>query len=103
MPPGGRREGAGRKPGGVNKMSAAARERAALTGELPHELLLRVSRGENIDGHKPTFQDRVDAAKAAAPYFAPRMSTIDASVVSGSGSLESMSNAELEAIVRGER
>jgi len=36
------------------------------TGELPHEFLLRVARGEEIDGHIPTFAERIDAAKAAA-------------------------------------
>jgi len=57
-------------------MSRAARERAAATGELPHEFLLRVSRGEEVDGHKPSFSERVDAAKVAAPYFAPRLASM---------------------------
>lgn len=75
MPKGGKRPGAGRKPGSANKMSMEARERAAKTGELPHEFLLRVARGEEIDGNKPTFADRLDAAKAAAPYYAPKLSS----------------------------
>lgn len=79
MAMGGARVGAGRKPGSVNRMSARAREAAAKLGELPHAFLARVARGDEIDGHKPTFNERMDAAKAAAPYFAPRLSTTDIS------------------------
>ncbi len=39
---------------------------------LPHEVLLAVARGEVIADHVPTFDERVEAAKAAAPYFAPK-------------------------------
>jgi hypothetical protein len=72
---GGKREGAGRKQGSVNRLSQEAIEAATKTGELPHEFLLRVSRGETIDGEKTTFDKRIDAAKAAGPYFAPRLAT----------------------------
>lgn len=54
----------------------AIREWAFQSGELPHVLLLRVSRGEKIGKYKPTFEDRVDAAKAVASYFAPKMQAI---------------------------
>jgi hypothetical protein len=80
----------GRKPGSMSIMSRDAHDRAAATGELPHEFLLRVARGDelfddyvNVDGDKvkikrfPTFAERVDAAKAAAPYFQPRLATTD--------------------------
>jgi hypothetical protein len=77
---GGHRPGAGRKPGSLNRLSRKAREEATATGELPHEFLLRVVRGAKIDGHTPTFAERVDAAKAAAPYFAPRFSVVAADV-----------------------
>jgi hypothetical protein len=76
MAVGGARPGAGRKPGSTNRMSLAARERAAAAGELPHEFLLRISRGEPIEGHKPTFSERVDAAKVAAPYYAPKLASM---------------------------
>ncbi len=46
-------------------------------GELPHEFLARVARGEAIDGYQPTFAERQAAASAAAPYFAPKLSTIE--------------------------
>lgn len=71
----------------------AARE----TGILPHEWLLRVSRGEGIlhrrwvtkydlRGNEKSrelveeevyadFPTRLDAAKAAAPYFAPKLAS----------------------------
>lgn len=72
---GGCREGAGRKPGSVNRISMRAMEEAAKTGELPHEFLLRVARGEKVGDHEPSFENRMDAAKAAAPYFAPRLAS----------------------------
>jgi hypothetical protein len=79
---GGARAGAGRKKGGRNAVSERAREAAAATGELPHQFLLRVARGEPITwpGQKkpryPTFEEMVDAAKAAAPFFAARLMAV---------------------------
>jgi hypothetical protein len=103
MTRGGRRPGAGRKAGSVNQISQRAREQASKTGELPHEFLLRVARGENIDGHEPAFPERMDAAKAAAPYFAPRLSTaaIDASITNRNKTAREMTDAELMAIAAG--
>lgn len=57
-------------------------------GELPHEFLLRVVRGEKIKQGPPDqygvaqyvypeLSERIECAKAAAPYFAPRLSTIE--------------------------
>jgi hypothetical protein len=57
-------------------------------GELPHEFLLRIVRGEEIRHGKdketgqpiyvtPTIEQRIECAKAAAPYFAPKLSTIE--------------------------
>lgn len=77
---GGRRPGAGRKKGSGNKMSAAARAAAAATGILPHEFLLIVMRGgeaaKQLLGAEPTQAERIDCAKNAAPYYAPRLQTI---------------------------
>lgn len=73
MPKGGARQGAGRPPGAIAKVTAKARQEAAKSGELPHEWLLRVMRNDEIDGEKPVLAQRIDAAKAAAPYFAPRL------------------------------
>jgi len=75
------------------------------TGLLPHEWLLKVSRGEPIQQKRwkdivdedgavidrelvedtlyPTFDIRMDAAKAAAPFYAPRLATQTVSVQGG--------------------
>lgn len=77
MANGGRREGAGRPVGAIQKWSRKAIIEAAATGELPHQFLLRVSRGGEVDGREPTFEERLDAAKAAAPYFAPKLAQVE--------------------------
>lgn len=91
---------------GPKALLDASREHAALTGELPHEILLRAARGEvfylkkqiavnHEDGPKkgqfshfiyedveyyPDYEQRIDAAKAAAPYYAPKLSSQAVSV-----------------------
>jgi hypothetical protein len=91
---GGKRPGAGRKAGSTNKQSKAsiAKARATADGELPHEWLLRIMRGEKmevalesksaVDGTPaeqvivsviPTLEDRIKAAIAAAPFYAPKL------------------------------
>jgi hypothetical protein len=94
--PGGHRPGAGRPKGSVNKFAKEAVEKARESGILPHEFLLSVARGEPIEQKRweittdengneigrelvtdtlyPDFDFRLDAAKAAAPYYAPRLS-----------------------------
>lgn len=87
---GGYRENSGRKPNSTNRMSMAAREAAARTGLLPHEILLSIARGEpqtlKVPNDKGEVKERLvgvsledvkDAAKAAAPYFAPKMSAVE--------------------------
>lgn len=86
-------------------MTVAAREAARETGLLPHEWLLKVSRGEPIEQKRwkdildedgkvidrelveevlyPDFGTRMDAAKAAAPFYAPRLATQTVSVQGG--------------------
>lgn len=59
-------------------MSKAAQDailRAKATGELPHEFLLRLARGEKLPGEKtkPDMETRIAAARAAAPFFAPKL------------------------------
>lgn len=86
---GGKRQGAGRKPGSLNKASRAVRAKAAEEGQLPHELLLDWARGTakvkdfvKVDGEVveierfPTFEERIDAAKAAAPFYAPKLAAV---------------------------
>ena len=72
---GGKRAGAGRPVGSVNRMTMKAREEAGKAGLLPHEFLAAIVRGEGVGGRPPTFAERLDAAKAAAPYFAARLAS----------------------------
>lgn len=69
------------------RISAEVTEAARATGMLPHEWLLAVMRGEQINHFAydsdtqeiievivlPTFADRMEAAKSAAPYFANKL------------------------------
>lgn len=71
MARGGRREGAGRKPGSPNQRTSDTARKAAAAGLTPVEFLLRVMRNS-----KAPMPMRVDAAKAAAPYVHPRLSAI---------------------------
>lgn len=91
----------------MSRLAKEAREKALATGILPHEFLLSVARGElqeqkhvdPITGEItkqyvcPAFETRIDAAKSAAPYYAPKISTVE--VITG------MSDDELDAIIAG--
>jgi hypothetical protein len=75
MARGGKRTGAGRKPGAVNVRTQEAVARAEATGLLPHELLCAWAQGREIGGVVLTsVRDRIDCAKAAAPFYAPQRS-----------------------------
>lgn len=74
MPRGGRREGAGRKPGSVSKLDAEARRKAMERGIMPLDFLLEIMR----DGSQEA-RSRLDAAKAAAPYCHARLSATEVS------------------------
>jgi len=67
---GGKREGAGGKPGSVARIDAEARQRALASGTTPLDFLLLVMRDDKRD-----FPARLDAAKAAAPYCHSRLSS----------------------------
>lgn len=118
--PGGARPGAGRPKGRITSVSAKAREAAAQTGLLPHEWLLKVSRGEPIEQKRwqvvfdsqgrevarelvveeyyADFSTRVDAAKAAAPFYAPKLAAQTMTVgMSGTMGLHNLSEEELNA------
>lgn len=86
----------GRPLGALSKMTKEAREKARATGLLPHEFLLAISQGQiiktrQVDEHgevtevteKIDLDRRIDAAKAAAPYYAPKISTVE--VITGVG------------------
>jgi hypothetical protein len=80
---GGKRSGAGRPKGAVSKLTATAVARAKSTGELPHEFLLRIVRGEMIDGQLPSLEQRIAAAVSVAPYFAPKLAAIEQRIETG--------------------
>lgn len=81
------------RPDGTGRqglLGTKIRERAAMTGPLPHEILLKLARGEPIYQrilnpetgevrllpHYPDIKTMVDAAKAASPYYAPKLSAV---------------------------
>jgi hypothetical protein len=74
MARGGKREGAGRKPGSPNKATQEQREEIAASGLTPLEYMLKVMRDAGADEAK-----RLDAAKAAAPYCHARLSAVELS------------------------
>ncbi len=98
MPRGGARAGAGRPMGAATQRTREIADKAAASGLLPHEFLLRVVRGEAIDGTVPSFADRLEAAKAAAPYFAPKLSSVDVKSEHRRSAAE-YSDAELYAMI----
>lgn len=71
-------------------MTSAARTAARDSGLLPHEILLDMARGNpqvlkvvKSDGEveekqvSVSMEQRMDAAKAASPYYAPKISTVE--------------------------
>ena len=74
MPIGGKREGAGRKKGIPNKKTAAKIKAIEDSGLTPLEYLLSILRNEKSDP-----KERIDAAKAAAPYVHPRLTQTEIS------------------------
>lgn len=82
--PGGARPGAGRKKGVPNTRTQERVAKAEASGLMPHEFLLSVARGEKIGTYTPTFAERIDAAKAAANYYAPKLSNVEHSGPDGS-------------------
>jgi hypothetical protein len=72
MTRGGKREGAGRPSGAINKASAERQAEVAASGITPLEYMLRLMRDEGAEEVR-----RLDAAKAAAPYVHPRLTAIE--------------------------
>jgi|AraplaL_Cvi_mTSA_1032052.scaffolds.fasta_scaffold00230_61 hypothetical protein len=69
---GGKRPNAGRKAGSANKASAAREKAVRESGETPLDYLLSVMRSKAT----PEAM-RLDAAKAAAPYVHPKLSSVE--------------------------
>ncbi len=62
----------GRKKGRINKVTAGQSIEAIASGLSPMGFLLSVMRDESEDK-----RERIDAAKAVAPYIHPRLSNVD--------------------------
>lgn len=75
MTHGGRRPGAGRKRGTLNRFSKELVAKASESGTLPVEYLLEVMRDQSLDTRL-----RIDAARAAAPYVHQKLSAISVDV-----------------------
>ena len=72
MARGGIREGAGRKPGRATAMNEKAREAAAVGGIMPLEFMLAILRDDTVPR-----DERMDAAKAAAPYVHAKLASVE--------------------------
>lgn len=79
MARGGKREGAGRKPGAINKATQEEREAIKASGLTPLQYLLQVMRDESVGQH-----ERVDAAHKAAPYVHAKLASVDVKSSDGS-------------------
>lgn len=78
---GGRREGAGRKPGSANVRSREIANAAIQEGITPLEYMLKVMRQEEPEDAPPEVlaqikTQKLDAAKSAAPYVHPRLQAL---------------------------
>ena len=82
----------GRPPGSLNKRTKELIAKAESTGLLPHEILLEVARGKPLEEwhvHPQTgdrvrvwtrpadLTERLQAARDAAPYYAPKLQTVE--------------------------
>jgi hypothetical protein len=92
MARGGRRDGAGRKPGTLNKATQEQRDAIAASGLTPLEYMLAVMRDGGADEAR-----RLDAAKAAAPYCHARLTAVELSGPGGDP-VETVSRIELVAM-----
>jgi hypothetical protein len=71
MAHGGARQGAGRKSGAASIKTREIADEAAKSGITPLEYMLAVLRDEDRPG-----EERMEAAKSAAPYCHPRLNAI---------------------------
>lgn len=72
MARGGSRPNAGRPKGAVNKATAKARDAAEAGGILPLDFMLSIMRDETAERG-----ERLDMAKAAAPYVHAKLAAIE--------------------------
>jgi hypothetical protein len=72
MARGGKREGAGRKPGAPNIATAKREAEVKASGLTPLEYMLSVLRDQGAKA-----EDRMWAAEKAAPYVHPKLASVD--------------------------
>mgnify|MGYP007083491787 CR=1 FL=1 len=88
---GGKRQGAGRPKGSPNKATQARQEAIAESGLTPLDYMIGIMRDEG----KPEAV-RFEAAKAAAPYVHPKLSTVEAKV---EAEIDAISRIEMVGVV----
>jgi hypothetical protein len=86
---GGKREGAGRKPGVPNKRTAEIQKAVEESGLTPLDYMLQVMRDPMQEDHR-----RLTAAQAAAPYVHAKLSSVELSGKDG-GPMETVTRIEL--------
>jgi hypothetical protein len=69
---GGKRPGAGRKPGSANRRTREIADAASVAGLTPLEWMLAVLRDESADVRR-----RDEMARSAAPYMHPRLTAVE--------------------------
>jgi hypothetical protein len=106
MARGGRRSGAGRKPGSVNRRTQEIAEKASAEGITPLEVMIQAMRSMYYgdDGKQRNATAAFGFAKECAPFMHPRLQPIAAKVhLAGLyGTPTEQGNAVLAALGRGE-
>jgi hypothetical protein len=98
MPRGGKRDGAGRKAGSASTKTRDIADKAAEEGITPLEFMLNIMRDESMPENAEPAQMialknmRFEAAKAAAPYIHPKLSSVEmnANVTNHEGALDEL-------------
>lgn len=95
----------GRQKGVPNRKNAEVIAEAKTTGLLPHEILLNVARAEyersskegvSDDDKKDALDRAIDAAGKAAPFYAPKLASVEQK---HSGSIGSQTKEQRDAAV----
>lgn len=98
------KRGRGRPFGSLSKQSQLLRQAAAATGKMPHEILLSMARGEiqyaeHLDAesgeitkvaYMMDLEGMRDAAGKAAPFYAPKISTVELLKTGGDDELDAI-------------
>jgi hypothetical protein len=94
--PGGKRAGAGRKPGSATKKTREIADKAVAQGITPLEVMLEAM---NFFRELGDMAQAAGFAKDAAPYIHPKLAAIEHSGKDG-GAIETVSRIELVALTK---